>query len=290
MSNQYPPSPQPGATPDGPYGGPVGTQTHPGQPPAPQGTDVVSILGLVFAFLFWPIGLVLSLVGIGRTGRGKRNGRGLAIAGAVISVIAGIIAVVVIVAIAGAANSASTELDAISEELDADIAEMEASAEALEAEAPADVAAPVEDEVVEEDVVEEGVATAVALGEPATVDGVTFTVTSEECGETTVGQEFLETEAQGVFCLFGVTVANGGTEPLFFDSSNVTGYIGDTEYGSDSEATIYLEDNDAFLEEINPGNTIEATVVFDVPADTLLERLELSPGFLSFDKAVVTLR
>ncbi|MGJ7439979.1 DUF4190 domain-containing protein [Aquipuribacter sp. MA13-6] len=287
MSNQYPPSPQLGDTPDGAYGAPVGTQNHPGQPPAPQGTDVVSILGLVFAFLFWPIGLVLSLVGISRTGRGKRNGRGLAIAGAIISVIAGIIAVVVIVAIAGAASNASTELDAISEELDADIAEIEAS---VEAEAPADVAAPAEDEVVEDEAADEGVATAVALGEPATVDGVTFTVTSEDCGETTVGQEFLETEAQGVFCLFGVTVANGGNEPLFFDSSNVTGYIGDTEYGSDSEATIYLEDNDAFLEEINPGNTIEATVVFDVPADTLLERLELSPGFLSFDKAVVTLR
>lgn len=288
MSNQYPPSPQLGDTPGGPYGGPGGPQT---QPPAPQGTDVVSILGLVFAFLFWPVGLVLSLVGIARTGRGKRAGRGLAIAGAVVSVIAGVVAVLVIVAIAGAASSASTELDELSDEIDAEIAEMEASAEALD-EAPVDAdAAAVEDEVLDDEAVEdEGAAEVVALGEPATVDDVTFTVTSEDCGETTVGQEFLETEAQGVFCLFGVTVANGGNEPLFFDSSNVTGYIGDTEYGSDSEATIYLEDNDAFLEEINPGNTIEATVVFDVPADTLFERLELSPGFLSFDKAVVTLR
>lgn len=84
-------------------------QYPPGQP---QGTDPVAILGLVFAFLFWPVGLVLSLVGIARTGRGKRGGRGLAIAGAIVSAVIGVIAVVVLVVIAGAAQEASTELDA----------------------------------------------------------------------------------------------------------------------------------------------------------------------------------
>lgn len=274
MSSQYPPATQPAPQQPSPYGGPP-------QSPTPQGTDPIAILGLVFAFLFWPLGLVLSLVGIARTGHGKRPGRGLAIAGAIVSVLAGVVAVIAIAVIAAAANDASENLDAAAEQLEEDLAEIEASVAAADPAAEGEPAA-------EEDAA--APSAAVAVGEPATVENVTFTVTGEECGATTIGDEFLSTEAQGEFCLFAVTVENGSAEPLFFDSSSVYGYLGEAEYGADSEASIYLEDNDAFLEEINPGNTIEATVVFDVPAGARLDRLELAPNMFSNERAVVTLR
>ncbi len=266
MSTQHPPTTQP----------PAGDPATYAPPSAPQGTDTVSVLGLVFAFLFWPLGLVLSVIGLTRTGRGKRGGRGLAIAGLVVSLVAGAILIAVIATVAGAAGDAASQVEAAADQFDEDMADIQASMDAL------DPAAPADDEAAAE--------VAVAVGEPATVEDVTFTVTSEECGATTIGDETFGSTAQGTFCLFAVTVLNGSPEPFLFDSSSVKGYLGDAEYSADGEAAIYLPDNDAFLEEVNPGNTVTATVVFDVPAGVQLDRLELSPGFMSSERAVVTLR
>jgi hypothetical protein len=73
------------------YGGspqPVGQPTYPPQQPPPnQGTSVLAILGLIFAFCGGPLGFVLSTIAIFQTGRGRKKGRGLAIAGVVISLV-----------------------------------------------------------------------------------------------------------------------------------------------------------------------------------------------------------
>ncbi|MGF1647421.1 MAG: DUF4190 domain-containing protein [Kineosporiaceae bacterium] len=95
--------------------------------PAPQGgTAPLAVVGLVLAFLLPLIGAILSFVALGQTGSGKRGGRGLAIAGAVIGTLltlGGVIALVVSFLVAGAAvqavDEASTELSEITEELDA---------------------------------------------------------------------------------------------------------------------------------------------------------------------------
>lgn len=279
MSTPYPPATHP-APHEQPHQPPHFVQP----PPAPLGTDPVSVLGLVFAFLFWPLGLVLSLVGLSRTGRGKRPGRGLAVAGTIVSALAGVVAVLVIALMVGAANQAAQDLDAAAVQFEEDMAELDAELEAAADDLDA-VAA-------EEGVLDEGadeVVAEVSVGEPATVDGITFTVVSQECGETSVGEEFLSVDAQGVFCLYDVRVENGSTDPYMFDASFVTGYLGDAAYDADGEASLYV-DGEAFLENVNPGNAVEATVVFDVPEGVQLDRLELSPGFFSFDTAVVTLR
>ena len=59
----------------------------PYQPSAPQGTSGLAIAGLVLAFLFAPIGFVLSLIAFFTTGGGKKKGRGLAAGGLVISLV-----------------------------------------------------------------------------------------------------------------------------------------------------------------------------------------------------------
>lgn len=65
--------------------------------PQRQRTNVMSILSLVFAFVFWPLGIIFGLIAnrqISRTGEG---GSGLAKAGLILSVIFGVLAVVYLV-------------------------------------------------------------------------------------------------------------------------------------------------------------------------------------------------
>jgi len=68
-------------------------------PPAPQqGTSGLAVAGLILAFLFAPIGFILSLIAVFKTGAGRSKGRGLAVAGLIISTvfIAGVVTVTVL--------------------------------------------------------------------------------------------------------------------------------------------------------------------------------------------------
>jgi hypothetical protein len=49
---------------------------------------------------------------------------------------------------------------------------------------------------------------------------------------------------------------------------------------------IYLKDSDTFLEEINPGNTLNGTVVFDIPKKAKPDYLLLKSGVWGFDECV----
>ena len=50
-------------------------------------TDVMAILGLVFAFVFFPLGIVFSALGLRNTRRDDTRGRGLALAGMTVSLL-----------------------------------------------------------------------------------------------------------------------------------------------------------------------------------------------------------
>lgn len=58
---------------------------------APREMDLWAVLGLVFSVLFWPAGLVMSIVGITRTGPNGHSGRGVAVAGVVVSIMAALL-------------------------------------------------------------------------------------------------------------------------------------------------------------------------------------------------------
>src|SRR4051794_3415095 len=79
---------------------PTDQQGYQAAPPPQPGTSGLAIAGLILAFLVAPIGFILSLIAIFKTGKGRSKGRGLAIAGVVISalLIAGGITVAVVVA------------------------------------------------------------------------------------------------------------------------------------------------------------------------------------------------
>jgi len=110
-----------------------------------------------------------------------------------------------------------------------------------------------------------------------------FTVTKVKRGVKSVGDQYLNAQAQGQFCLVTMTVKNIGDSPQTMFSSNQKGFIGDTEYGVDDTATLYTAKNgdSPWIKDINPGNALTGTIVFDIPKGKQLDKLELHDSAFS---------
>jgi hypothetical protein len=124
---QVPPQPMYGQAPQ--YGAP-----QPGFDPAyaypaygpTGGSNGVAIAGFVLAIVFWPLGLILSIVGVVKSGNLGGKGRGLAIAGIAISVVFAILTAVLIFVGSSApaadpgCTSAESQLSALDSQITAD--------------------------------------------------------------------------------------------------------------------------------------------------------------------------
>lgn len=121
------------------------------------------------------------------------------------------------------------------------------------------------------------------VGEPVRDGKFEFTVADVQTGVDQVGDDFLNQEAQGSYTLVTMKVENIGDEAQLFDSSNVSGTDSQgREVSSDSEASLYANENtEAFLNEINPGNSVTAIVVFDLPKGEKLAALDVKDSMLS---------
>ncbi|MPV37849.1 DUF4352 domain-containing protein [Georgenia subflava] len=141
--------------------------------------------------------------------------------------------------------------------------------------APADEAA-AETEVSAPD------ATAAGVGTPVRDGKFEFTVTGIEPGVATVGNEFLNEQAQGQFVLVHLTVANIGDEAqAFYDGNQTLVDTAGREHSANTAAGIYLEDNDMFFNDINPGNSVSGAVVFDIPVDAVPASITLHDSMFS---------
>jgi hypothetical protein len=120
-------------------------------------------------------------------------------------------------------------------------------------------------------------ATTAKIGQAARDGKLEFTVQTVKCGVKKVGSGGLGKDAQGQFCLVTVKVSNIGKEAQTFSDSGQKGYAADgTEYSTDTTAAIYAnKDAATFLNEINPGNGVTGVLVFDIPANVTLAKLEL---------------
>jgi TM2 domain-containing membrane protein YozV len=109
------------------------------------------------------------------------------------------------------------------------------------------------------------------IGQAARDGKFEFTVNSFSCGATSVGSNpYLTKQAQGKFCLLNVTVKNIGEQAQSIFADNQKLLSGSTQYSADSTATLYNQpdsSNSTWLNEINPGNSVTGTIVFDVPKD-----------------------
>lgn len=121
------------------------------------------------------------------------------------------------------------------------------------------------------------------VGRPIRDGKFEFTVQKIQCGVGKVGDSVLNKSAQGQFCLVTLKVSNIGKEAQIFDGGNQKAYGADgAQFSADSTAGIYANTNDdAFLNQINPGNTVTGTVIFDIPKTAKLAKLELHDSMFS---------
>lgn len=108
------------------------------------------------------------------------------------------------------------------------------------------------------------------IGEAARDGKFEFTVKSVECGKASVGtNQYLTKQAQGQFCLLSVTVKNIGNEAqsLFSANQKLLNNQGQ-QYAADDVATTYAApQGNTWYSNINPGNSVEGVIVFDIPKD-----------------------
>jgi hypothetical protein len=123
---------------------------------------------------------------------------------------------------------------------------------------------------------------AAGIGQPAADGDFSFVVGGVDCSQTQIGNQYFNTTAQGQFCIVSVAVTNIGDSPASFFGENATLLNGQgQEFSADTEAAIYLDESGSIYEEINPGNTLNSQVVFDVPAGTVPAAIELHDSMLS---------
>ena len=108
------------------------------------------------------------------------------------------------------------------------------------------------------------------IGDPVRDGDFTFTVTAVADGRQSLGRAPAVSVPRGQFVLVHVTVRNDGTSPRQFAEEHQ--YLTDGD-GRKSEG--YIEKGDLFLADINPGNTVEAVLVFDIASDTVPAWIEL---------------
>ena len=112
-----------------------------------------------------------------------------------------------------------------------------------------------------------------------------FTVASAPCGKPTVtdASGFITKSAQGKYCMVNVTVKNIGDKAQYFSATdqkllNAAGQ----QYSADYEATSVNSDhNDSFMSQINPGNSVQGVMVFDIPKDQTPVTMELHDSSFS---------
>lgn len=118
-----------------------------------------------------------------------------------------------------------------------------------------------------------------AMGSSVTAGDFVFVVNSTKCGVASVGPDVLAEKAQGQFCLVKVAVTNNGKKPgTFNDSSQALFDSAGAKYTPSSSADIAIEGNQVFLQDINPGNTVNGTLAFDVPDSFSADHIELVSG------------
>ncbi|WP_448638683.1 DUF4352 domain-containing protein [Geodermatophilus sp. URMC 63] len=122
----------------------------------------------------------------------------------------------------------------------------------------------------------------VGIGQPAADGDFQYVVNGVDCSQTQIGDQYFNTTAQGQFCLVDLTITNIGSESQSFLGDNATLFNAQgQEFSADTEAAIYLENADSLYEDINPGNTLNTKVVFDVPAGMVPSSIELHDSMLS---------
>jgi hypothetical protein len=105
-----------------------------------------------------------------------------------------------------------------------------------------------------------------------------FVVSKVTCGRNRIGDTNFGKDAQGQFCTVNVKVKNIGKEAQTLDASSQYLYgSGGQRFDADTEAAVYLGLNETrtFLEDINPGNSVNGVLIYDIPKGQKPMKIEL---------------
>ncbi|GGF99168.1 Mpr protein [Rhodococcoides trifolii] len=119
------------------------------------------------------------------------------------------------------------------------------------------------------------------IGVPVRDGKFEFVVQSVQPGVTSVGENYVEQTPQGEYVLVTLSAANIGDRQQLFDitSQKLLDAAG-RQFSADTVATI-TNDPNISVTQINPGNSVVATLVFDVPAGTSPAEIELHDSLFS---------
>jgi hypothetical protein len=115
-------------------------------------------------------------------------------------------------------------------------------------------------------------------------DGVfEFTVLSLACGHNEIVNGWLRATPQGQFCVGELRVANIGGSPQRFADGNQKAFGPDGKtYAADTGAGVVANGSgDAIWNVVNPGNSLTAKVVFDLPPGATIVWLEVHDSAFS---------
>jgi hypothetical protein len=104
-----------------------------------------------------------------------------------------------------------------------------------------------------------------------------FVVTSFSCHHEKVGRSIITKQAQGQYCLAALTVRNIGKDKQTFADSYQKALAPDgTIFGADTGAGLIVNENiAAAFNVINPGNQVTSKIVYDIPEEATIAKLEL---------------
>lgn len=116
----------------------------------------------------------------------------------------------------------------------------------------------------------------VKIGEEFSSGDFLITVKELRPSQDQIGDEFLNKKAQGKFIQAVVSIKNNGQKKAVFFDNDVKLIDDQNREHSTSSDSFYLGDANLMLKDINPGNSVEGVLLFDVPQDA-------TPTFLKFD-------
>ncbi len=123
------------------------------------------------------------------------------------------------------------------------------------------------------------------IGEVANDGKFAFTVKSVKCGQPSVTDSsgYLTKTAQGQYCLVTLSVKNTGDKQQYFSEGDQKLLnAANQQFSADASATLTnAGSSDVFLAQINPGNSVEGVLVFDLPKDQTPVTAELHDSALS---------
>ncbi|GIM95483.1 DUF4352 domain-containing protein [Paractinoplanes toevensis] len=110
-----------------------------------------------------------------------------------------------------------------------------------------------------------------------------FVVSRVDCSRSKVGLEHLERTAKGKYCVVSLSVRNIADGSQYFLGRAQKAFdAAGTEFGNDEIAGVYANhDTQTFLQKLDPGERVAGKLVFDVPEQVELTRLELHDSLLS---------